>query len=169
MGPIDRAGVCLLHGMVFEVYDTHPENSRALFGGGRYDNLTALFDGEAIPGVGMACGDETLRLFMETRGLIPPYAPPTQVYIAVTAPEVATTAQTFAGQYLRQNGINAAVDFGEKRLADQIKTAVKHKIPFLIVLGQDELATEQCTVRDLASGDERIVRFEHLPDFFLSR
>jgi len=41
-------------GMVFEVFDTHPDNNRALFGGGRYDNLTSLFDDEAVAGVGFA-------------------------------------------------------------------------------------------------------------------
>ena len=35
-------------GMVFEVFDTHPDNNRSLFGGGRYDNLTALFDDEPV-------------------------------------------------------------------------------------------------------------------------
>ena len=161
-------GFAYYTGIVFEVYDNHPDNNRALFGGGRYDNLTALFDEEKIPGVGFGAGDETLRLFMESRNLIPPYKPPTVVYIAVTSPELAVSAQTFAGQYLRQNGINVAVDFGEKRLSDQIKTATKHKIPYLIVLGQDEFASEQCLVRDLESGDERMIRFEQLHEYFLS-
>jgi histidyl-tRNA synthetase len=166
-------GFAYYTGIVFEVFDTHPENNRALFGGGRYENLTALFDESppagGIPGVGFGAGDVTLRDFLAVRNLIPPYAPPTQVYIAVTSPGLAATAQIFAGHYLRSNGINAAVDFGEKKLSDQIKAAVKHKIPYLLVLGEDELATGQFTVRDLASGDESIFTLEQLPQFFLSR
>ncbi len=161
-------GFAYYTGIVFEVFDTHPDNNRALFGGGRYENLTALFDDEKIPGVGFGAGDVTLRDFLEVRNLMPTYKPPTQVYIAITSPDLAVSAQTFAGQYLRQNGVNVAIDFGDKKLSDQIKTAVKHKIPYLIVIGEDELATEQCLVRDLESGDERTVRFEQLQQYFLS-
>jgi len=161
-------GFAYYTGIVFEVFDTHPENNRAMFGGGRYENLTALFDDEKIPGVGFGAGDVTLRDFLAVRNLIPPYLPPTQVYIAITSPDLALAAQTFAGQYLRQNGINVAVDFGEKKLSDQIKTAVKHNIPYLIVLGENEIHTEQFTVRDLTNGDERVLTLEQLPQFFLS-
>ena len=44
-------------GMVFEVFDTNPANPRALFGGGRYDGLVALFGGDSIPAVGFAIGE----------------------------------------------------------------------------------------------------------------
>lgn len=57
-------------GLVFEFYDTNPENSRSLFGGGRYDNLMELFDIEHIPAVGIACGDIGTREFLETHKLL---------------------------------------------------------------------------------------------------
>jgi histidyl-tRNA synthetase len=154
-------------GMVFEVFDTNPLNNRALFGGGRYDNLTALFDDEPIPGVGFGMGDATIHNFLEVRGLLPAYIPPTKVYVAVTSPELAGEAQTFAG-YLRGQGINAAIDFGDKKLGDQIKTATKHKIPYLIVLGPDELASGTFVVRDLAAGKDTKLNKEELANFFLT-
>jgi histidyl-tRNA synthetase len=147
-------GFAYYTGMVFEVFDTSSENNRSLFGGGRYDNLTQLFDSEPLPGVGFGMGDVTLRDFLETHGLLPAYKPPTDLYIAVTAPELAKDAQTLAGE-LRQGGVNVAIDFGEKKLADQIKSAAKHQIPHLIVLGEDELASGHLRLRDLASGEER--------------
>ena len=58
-------------GMVFEIYDTSPENTRSIFGGGRYDGLVSLFGGDAIPCVGFAVGDVTLMDFLETHGLAP--------------------------------------------------------------------------------------------------
>ncbi|MDE2173158.1 MAG: histidine--tRNA ligase, partial [Patescibacteria group bacterium] len=58
-------------GMVFEVYDTDPANARALFGGGRYDRLIALFGGDPVPAVGFALGDITLADFIETHALSP--------------------------------------------------------------------------------------------------
>lgn len=56
-------------GMVFEVFDTSPENNRSLFGGGRYDNLLELFGVEPVPTVGFGMGDVTMRDFLETHGL----------------------------------------------------------------------------------------------------
>jgi histidyl-tRNA synthetase len=56
-------------GMVFEVFDTHPENRRSLFGGGRYDNLLEIFGVEPIPTVGFGMGDVTIRDFLETHQL----------------------------------------------------------------------------------------------------
>jgi len=154
-------------GMVFEVFDTHPLNNRALFGGGRYDNLTELFDDEPIPGVGFGMGDATVHNFLEVRGLLPEYVPPTRVYIAITSPELAGEAQTFAG-YLRGHGINAAIDFGDKKLGDQIKAATKHKIPYVIVVGPDELASGNFVVRDLAAGKDIPLAKAELSNFFLS-
>ncbi|MDB5225760.1 MAG: hisS [Candidatus Adlerbacteria bacterium] len=161
-------GFAYYSGMVFEVFDTHPENNRALFGGGRYDNLTQLFDDEPLPGVGFGMGDETIRLFMEVRGLIPPYKSPTHVYLATPAPEMAYELQTFAGE-LRRAGVNVAVDFGEKKLGDQIKTAAKHKIAWLMVVGPDELERGQFTARNLETGHEETLAREQLPDFFLNQ
>ncbi len=158
-------GFAYYTGMVFEVFDTHPDNNRAIFGGGRYDNLTALFDDEPLPGVGFGMGDEAIRLFLEVRGLIPPYMPPTVVYFAITAPELALQAQTLAGA-LRRVGVNVAVDFGERKLGDQIKAAAKHKIPWLIVVGEDELASGVFKVKNLASGAEERVAEADLPNFF---
>jgi len=160
-------GFAYYSGMVFEVFDTHPDNNRAIFGGGRYDNLTALFDDEPLPGVGFGMGYETMRLFMESRGLLPAYMPPTQVYFCVTAPELALPAQTLAGA-LRRGGVNASVNFGERKLGDQIKAAAKNKIPWLIVVGEDELRSEVFKVKNLASGAEEPVIQDDLPQFFLN-
>ena len=153
-------------GMIFEVFDTNPLNNRALFGGGRYDNLTELFDDEPIPGVGFGMGDATIHNFLEVRGLLPTYIPTTKVYVAITSPELAGDAQTFAG-YLRQAGVNVAIDFGDRKLGDQIKAATKHKIPYVIVVGPDELASGNFVVRDLAAGKDISLSKDALPKFFL--
>ena len=56
-------------GMVFEIFDTSPENNRSLFGGGRYDNLLEIFGVEPVPTVGFGMGDITIRDFLETHNL----------------------------------------------------------------------------------------------------
>ena len=56
-------------GMVFEVFDTNPENRRSLFGGGRYDNLLEMFGVEPVPTVGFGMGDVTIKDFLVTHNL----------------------------------------------------------------------------------------------------
>jgi histidyl-tRNA synthetase len=160
-------GFAYYTGLVFEVFDTHPDNNRAMFGGGRYDNLTGMFDDEPLPGVGFGMGDETMRLFLEVRGLIPPYAPPTHLYIATPSPSISYRIQAFAGE-LRRAGVNVAVDFGERKLGDQIRAAAKHKIPWLMVVGENELAEGQFTVRNLESGHEETLPREALAGYILN-
>lgn len=153
-------------GLVFEVFDTDPANNRSLFGGGRYDNLTALFDDEVVPGVGFGMGDVTLREFLAARGLIPAYVPPTHVYVAITSPELAREARILAGE-LRRSGVNVAIDFGDKKLADQIRMADKHGIKRLIVLGADELSSGNIKVKNLDSGEETLLSRSQVAEFLL--
>ncbi len=160
-------GFAYYTGVVFEVFDTHPDNNRALFGGGRYDNLTALFDDEPITGVGFGMGDVTMRDFLEVRGLLPAYLPPTKLYIAVASVENVPDALTIA-QELRAQGVAVAVDFGDKKLADQIKAATKHRVPYLLIVGQNEVTSNTFAVRDLTSGSETKLSRKDLASFFLS-
>ena len=53
-------------GTIFEIFDVSGENNRAMLGGGRYDNLTSLFDTEPVSGIGFGMGDVTMRDFLET-------------------------------------------------------------------------------------------------------
>jgi histidyl-tRNA synthetase len=154
-------------GIVFELFDTHPENNRAMFGGGRYDGLTSLFDGENLPAVGMAAGDVTFSDFLRVRGLLPEYAPHAKVYIAIAKKELAQEAFALAS-VLRKENVAAAIDFGEKKLGEQIKTAVKHKIPYVIVVGEDEVASGTFKVKDLATGQETPLKKAELSNFFLT-
>lgn len=67
--PLLTRGFDYYTGMVFEVFDTNPENKRSLFGGGRYDNLLEIFGVEPVPTVGFGMGDVTIRDFLETHNL----------------------------------------------------------------------------------------------------
>jgi histidyl-tRNA synthetase len=58
-------------GIVFEVFDTHPENNRSVFGGGRYDDLLDIFGKRKIPAFGFGAGDVTARDFLETNSFGP--------------------------------------------------------------------------------------------------
>lgn len=139
-------------GTVFEIFDTSSENNRSIIGGGRYDNLTKLFGGDAISGIGFGIGDVVIRDFLETHKLLPKD-------IHVTAPTLAIlptgTSLNIAGEKLahafRTSGIRTAVDIGDKKLAKKISGASDSGTRFIIVLGEDELASKTYTLKELAT------------------
>ncbi|RJQ35374.1 histidine--tRNA ligase [Candidatus Parcubacteria bacterium] len=140
-------------GMVFEVFDTHEDNNRSLFGGGRYDNLLSQFGGEKIPAVGFGMGDVTARNFLESHNLMPEYAPATELMICIVEKDATGHAIKLA-QDLRREDIAVAVNFSGKRIGDQIRHADKMKIPFVLAIGAKERDTGRYTVKNLSTGHE---------------
>jgi histidyl-tRNA synthetase len=145
-------------GMVFEVFDTNPENSRALFGGGRYDGLVSLFNAEPISAVGFAPGGTTMMDFLETHDLLPQPRSTTDVYVASLG-DVAKEAGKLARD-LRAAGINVEFDGSDRKLDRQIKMAVKKGIPFMLFLGSQELENGTYTVRDINKSVEYKLNFD---------
>lgn len=148
-------------GFVFEVFDTDPENNRSVFGGGRYDELMDIFGSKKIPTVGFGAGDVTARDFLEKHNLLPIYKPQTKVYVCTVGVEFKNHALDLA-QKLRDLGINTALDLTDKKLGDQIKVASKHKIPFVICIGEDEVKTGVYTLKNMESREEKKVKLEEI-------
>ena len=154
-------------GTVFEIYDTNPANNRALFGGGRYDELLSLFGNEKVSAVGFGMGDVTARDFLETRGILPAYKSSTRVYIATLSGEYVKNANTLA-ETLREKGINVAVDYSSKKIGDQIKKADKDKIELFIAIGEEEVKTNTYKIKNLFSGDEKAASLSEISDIILN-
>lgn len=146
-------GQAYYNGVVFEFFDTNQENPRSILGGGRYDNLTSLFGDQELPSAGFGAGDVTIRDFLETHNLLPAYKPQTHVYIAVPNPDLVREVVDVAVK-LRKTGLNVSVDWSGKKLGDQIKTADKHKVPFVIVVGEDEIKSGLFRLKKLEDGSE---------------
>lgn len=138
--------------IVFEVFDKHPDNSRSMLGGGRYDGLVGLFGVKPVPTVGFGWGDVTLQNFLELHHLLPDLKPETDLYVAL-AGDVADEAQKPVAA-LRDKGLNVAVDLSGRKLGDQIKTADKKGISQVLVVGENELKTGRFTLRNLDTGKE---------------
>jgi histidyl-tRNA synthetase len=140
-------------GMIFEVFDKNPENRRAVFGGGRYDELLAIFDKEIVPAVGFGMGDVVIKDILETYGLLPKIVPSSNLHICVMDKNSIGYAQDLA-QKIRENDIKVTVDYSEKRVGDQIKYADKNNIPFIICIGEEEVKTGAFKVKELSTGIE---------------
>jgi histidyl-tRNA synthetase len=138
--------------VVFEVFDTHPDNNRSMFGGGRYDGLVGLFGVEPVPTVGFGMGDVTLANFLETHELLPTFKVESDMYVVLVG-DVYDKAQKLLAE-LRQMGLKLAVDFSGKKPGDQIKTAVKKRITYVLIVGERELAEDHYTIKNLVTGQE---------------
>ena len=147
-------------GTVFEFFDTHPENNRALFGGGRYDGLVGLFGATPVSAVGIAPGLTTTELFLKTHELIPELTSSTDVYLIVVG-EALRGAQRVVDQ-LRKEGINVELDFTGRKIDKQLKTAVKKAIPYILVIGDDELKSEVYPLRNAVTREEETLSVERI-------
>jgi histidyl-tRNA synthetase len=149
-------------GTIFEVFDSSPENRRSLFGGGRYDNLLEMFGTELLPTVGFGMGDVTIRDFLETHALLPAYQAKTRLYLCTAGSEFIDEANALAAR-LRAEGVLVAVDITDRKVGDQIKSADKKKIPFIIVVGDEERATSQFKLKNLITGEETPLSEHEIP------
>ena len=139
--------------IVFEVFDEHPDNNRSMFGGGRYDGLVAAFGVAPLPTIGFAVGDVTLQIFLEGHKLLP--ALPTETdAVVVLIGDVYEAAQK-ALAYWRREGLNLAVDSSERKVDAGIKSAAKAGTPYIVFIGEQELATGRYKLKNLDSGDEQ--------------
>ena len=147
-------------GTVFEFFDTNPENSRALYGGGRYDGLVGLFGAEPISAVGMAPGLTMTELFLQSHNLIPKLPSTTEVYVIVLGDTLEGASEL--ANNLRQEGVSVEIDITGRKLDKQLKTAVKKEIPFIVFVGEKELKSEVYPFKDTASSEEQKLSFERI-------
>ncbi len=147
-------------GMVFEVFDNHPDNNRAMFGGGRYDGLVSLFGGEPVPTVGFAPGATTMEVFLRSHELLPDLHSTTDIYMVVLD-GAEQGAQKLARQ-LREEGVRVAVDITGRKIDKQIKAAVKMQVPYMLFVGEKELADELYKLKNVRSENEQELSFERI-------
>lgn len=150
-------------GIIFEFFDTDPENTRSLFGGGRYDNLLSLFSNDQIPAVGFAFGDVTLQDFLATHDLLPQVDFSSHLYLATPNITDVPAAQMFANE-LREQGLSVFVNLLDKKIGDQIKDAQKRNISNVIVYGENEAKSSMVTLKNINTGEELETKKENILD-----
>jgi histidyl-tRNA synthetase len=143
-------------GIVFEVFDLNPTNRRAVFGGGRYDDLLALFGNDKVPAVGFGHGDLIARDIMETYGTLPKIPEVADIAICIVGEQNTPYALDLA-QKMRNEGKRIVVDLSGKKVGDQISNAGKRGIPKVICIGDEEVKNGKIRMKDLASGEETLL------------
>lgn len=152
-------------GTVFEVFDEAPENNRAMFGGGRYDNLVGLFAKNAkISGVGYGMGDVTLENFLETHNLLPDFYGSGKKVLVARFDDVPVEKYTDIVDTLRSGGIVTGLYTGIKKFGKQIDYAVKGGYSHVVIMGGSELERGVVKVKNLDTREECECNLSELAD-----
>lgn len=138
--------------IVFEVFDTNPENNRSMFGGGRYDGLVGMFGVDPVPTVGFGMGDVTLVNFLESNELIPELKPTTDLVVILIG-DVYAEASKLAAE-LRSQGLNVSIDTTDRKLDRKIKSVDKQGVRYALFVGETELKTQKFNLKNLKTGTE---------------
>jgi histidyl-tRNA synthetase len=126
-------------------------------GGGRYDGLVEALGGPPTPGIGFGCGIERILLTCDAEGVLPASGSSIDVFVVdVTGGEHARDLT----HELRRLGIAADRAFGNRSMKAQMKAADRSGAGFVLIVGQDEVASGVVTVRDLRgdAGQQQIAR-----------
>lgn len=141
---------------VFEIFDTDPANRRSIAGGGRYDNLVALFGKARVPGIGFGMGDVTLIDFLETHGLAPTPRLAADVQVLTPTPEDPAEQRRVRelARDLRGAGLRVITSLEIRKLSKLLEKAAKEGIRFAVIAGADEAARGAVKLRDLHASEE---------------
>ena len=157
-------GLLYYTGTVFEAFDVTGSLKRAIFGGGRYDNLLADVGGQPLSGVGFAMGDVVIGIILQEAGLLPEFIPsPAQVLVTVFDERLWMQSFSLAAE-LRAAGLNVMVSPEPTKLPKQFKFADKMKMKIALVIGPDEAAQGLVVVKNLVNGEQVQVKKEAVLD-----
>jgi histidyl-tRNA synthetase len=130
----------------------------SITGGGRYDGLIGMFMDRSYPATGTTIGIERIIDVMEELDMFPSDVGQTVTQVLVTQfdPDLLTESLKMATE-LRQAGLNTELYFESDRLGEQIRYALKKGIPYVVILGPDELAAGRAAIRNLLLKEQDIV------------
>lgn len=146
-------GIGYYDGIVFEGFDKGGEDVGSIFGGGRYDGLCRTYGKRDIPATGVAGGIERLMISLERANLFPKSRLGAKVFIATVQEALKPQAAKLA-QSLRDNGIPTEIDLKGRPLGKQLEYANATRIPYLVVIGPQELQSRVLKIKEMATRNE---------------
>jgi histidyl-tRNA synthetase len=148
-------GLAYYTGTVFEIYDSG-RKFRAICGGGRYDNLIELFEGENTGATGFGMGYSTLSLLLEEKKLVPNLTEGPDYFVAYVKKENLNDAYSMALEL--RDRFSVEIDLNSRNLSNQLQYANSIKAKKVIFVGENELKSGTFKVKDMGSGSESSLR-----------
>jgi len=156
LDPSLARGLSYYTGAIFEI--AVPDLAGSLGGGGRYDDLIGMFGKQAVPACGISLGLERILVVMGERGMFPPDLALASADVMVAIWSEARLADSVAlAAELRAGGLRVEVYPEADKLGKQFKYASACGVPFVAVLGDDEVARREVALKDMRTGVQRSV------------
>jgi len=143
----------------FEVINPHLGAQNALAGGGRYDGLIEAMGGPPTPGIGFAVGLE--RVIASLPASTEEDTALHGIYIATMGLEAHVTGMRLL-QELRRSGVRGLIDLEARSLKGQLRQADKDRVRYCLIIGDEELARGQATLRDMEKAEQQPVPLDHV-------
>jgi len=134
-------------------------------GGGRYDDLTGIFGMKDLSGVGISFGLDRIYLVLEELGLFPETIDQSVQVLFVNFGEKEAMAALPLIRTLRRQGIKTDLYPAEAKLQKQFKYANNRNIPYVVLLGKDELQQQTLVVKNMAEGSQKSYSWKELDQF----
>lgn len=149
-------------GIIFEIYDKNPSNKRAIFGGGRYDNLIRQFSKESVPAIGFGMGDVTLEEFLKNHNLMPEQKKKNVLYFTCLDEKLYSEYLKIAN-ILRQKNISVEISLErQKKFGKELEIAEKKGYTYVIILGEDELKQNSIKIKNLVNGEQFFLSLKNI-------
>ena len=152
-------------GAIFEVAPPKEVSMGSIGGGGRYDDLTGIFGLKNMSGVGISFGLDRIYLVIEELNIFPERVTLSSKAIFLNFGELETKYAMQAITNLRKAGLKVEFYPDNVKLAKQFQYADKREIPFVVIVGEDEIKNNQYSIKNLVSGEQQKVSFDELKDF----
>ena len=148
-------------GTVYETFlDDYPEIG-SVCSGGRYDNLAEFYTIQKLPGVGISIGLTRLFYQLKEAGLLEGDAPSTLTKVLVVPmDETCNEYSIKVANILREEGIVSEVHFEEAKVGKKLNYANKLDIPYVILIGEDEIRRQMVSLKDMKTGDQELITIE---------
>ncbi len=148
-------------GSIFEV-EAKGVQMGSIGGGGRYDDLTGIFGLKDMPGIGISFGLDRIYLVAEELDLFPNLEADFTQVLFVNFGETEANYCLKALQYLRKQGVNSELYPDTAKMKKQMNYANKKGIPFVVLVGEDEMSSGLLTVKNMTDGTQSTMKLEDL-------
>ncbi len=163
--PTLARGLNYYTGTIFEIKAPSTIKIGSIGGGGRYDDLTGLFDVPNIPGVGISFGVDRIYDVMEELKLFPEEVHIGSQVLFFNLGEAESKMAYALAQRLRSNGIRTELYHEVAKFDKQFKYAEKKNIPYVIILGEKELQAGNCNIKNITTGTQQTMNHTELLSF----
>lgn len=148
-------------GTVYETFlDKYPEIG-SVCSGGRYENLAEYYTTQKLPGVGVSIGLTRLFYQLKEAGLLEEDTPSTLTKVLIVPMDETCNAYSIkVANTLRGAGIVSEVYFGEAKVGKKLNYANKLDIPFVILIGEDEIEKQRVSLKNMKTGSQELLTIE---------